>query len=400
MRNGPARVLAVATSLGLAGIVVAPFTSDAATTPAPTATPTLVYTLKSKAPSRWTASDDGSTVAVATAIRKRGSSRETPVVDVVDLRTNTTRTLTIKAPQYQPIDVSLSGDGRYLSWTTADYFDGPKGSFVVDPTTWVRDLASGGTSRYPHFDGSLSGGDGTTLIGIRGPMKRWDVLVNGVYGDEVNRGVGVLKLATGEFVPAPGRDSRRTEHLPLDVTPDGSTFAFQFKGRCFAMNTVTRATTSLGACEEYDEARLTRDGRTAFTSARGWVDTTTGQLAGPAFDVTPFAGKARSWISGVAGLGLDHVIVQCTPSVTRIGGKQQLATPRRTYLLDRATRSYAPLAAPTAPLDTSGDFTSPYTVSTADGDELFWGDGTKIWRSNTVPAGPAGPLPADCQPIR
>lgn len=372
------------------------------TTPVPTAAPTLVYTLakRNTSTSRWTASADGSTVAIATAITNRRTNVATPIIEVLDLRTSTKRTFKLKASQYLPVDASLSADGRYLAWTTAKQRKGPSRSKIVDPTTWVRDLQTGTLRKYPHIDGNLYHGDGTFLVGIRGPMQRWKVQEDGQFSGEIDKGAGIYRLATRAFTAAPGRDTRTTQHQILSSTPDGSAFLVQFGGRCTVVTTATKTTKDLGACRDFAAGDLSADGTTAFIDSRGWIDTATGQLVGPALDQAPFAGDARAWTSGAAGTDLGAVIVQCTPGITSLDDDQQFTAPRRTYRLDRATRLFAPLAGPTTPLADPGSFITGIVQATAVGDELFWGDGQKVWRVATAPVGPAGPLPADCLPIR
>lgn len=402
MRNVPLR-LVLATSgacaCALVGGSIATATASAMTIPAPTATPTLVYTLTSKQPSRWDVSADGSTVAIATAVANRRTGKDTPVIEVLDLRTSTKRTFKLKASQYLPVDASLSADGRFLAWTTAKQRKGPRGSTMVDPTTWVRDLQGGTLRKYPHIDGSLFDGDGTFLVGARGPMQRWRVQEDGQFLGEITKGMGIYRLATRRFVAAPGRDTRAKAHQILAATPSGSAFLVQFGGRCSVVTTATRTAKDLGACKDFPAGDLSADGATALIDSRGWIDTATGALIGPALDQAPFAGDGRAWASGAAGTDLRAMIVQCTPGITSLDDGQEFTARRRTYLLDRTTRLYAPLAGPTTPLADPGYFTTGLVQATAAGDQLFWGDGATVWRVATTPVGPAGPLPADCMPI-
>jgi hypothetical protein len=401
----PTRAIA-ATCIGLfaaAGLATAAAaTASAETTPAPapTATPTLVYTLGNKIPSHWAVSGNGRMLAVATGKPSRRTGDYTPIIEVHDLVAGTTKVIKVPAAQYLPVDPGFSGDGRYLSWTTATVRKGPKRSKIVDPTTWVRDLTTGGTRKVPHFDGNLFLGDGSFVVGFRGPVQRWKLQRDGSSTGELNRGAGVHSFTTGKFTAAPGRDTRTTVHGLMSTTADGAKFISQFGGRCTLVTTATGATTDLGACGDYAIANLSADGTTAFIDSRGWIDTATGQLVGPALDQAPFTGDARAWLNGPAGDRLNGFIVQCTPDIMSFDDDEQFTAPRRTFLLDRATRSFAPLAGPNTPLATTGYFMTGFTHVTAAGDELFWGDGKKIWRVATTPVGPAGPLPAGCMPIR
>lgn len=395
MRNVQVR-LALAAAAGLATTAAV---ASAEATPAPTATPELVYTLKGRIPSSWVVSANGRMLAVATGKTSRRTGLYTPVIEVHDLVADTTKVIKVPASQYLPVDASFSGDGRYLSWTTATVRKGPKRSKIVDPTTWVRDLTTGSTRKVPHFDGNLYAGDGSFVVGFRGPLQRWKLQRDGSATGEIDRGAGVYSFTTGKFTVAPGRDTRTTVHGLTSTTASGSTFISQFAGRCTLVTTATGATTDLGACSESDTATLSDDGTTAFVSNRGWIDVATGQLSGPPLDQAPFSGDARAWTSGAAGADLHGIVVQCTPGITSLDDDQEFTAPRRTYLLDRTTRLYAPLAGPTTPLADPGYFTTGLVQVTAAGDQLFWGDGTTVWRAATTPVGPAGPLPADCMPI-
>lgn len=404
-------VLRAVGALSIVGAVAvtAPGGAIAATDPAPPATPALAYTLKSKNSAMWTVSANGRLLGISTWVSNRKTGAVTPTIEVVNVATGTSTTMKVPDAQYLPPDPSFSSDGRYLSWTTATSKPGPKRldgthkrkrpTLIWDPTTWVRDLTTGAVRKFKHYDGNFDRGDGSFLYVYRGPITRWTEPGN---GPELPKAAGVLFLATGRFVALPAH-AKTPAQVPVgtDTTPTGSKVAYVANNTCHVLTTATGAVATLGLCKNVTDLDLSDDGTTAFSdSLGGWVDATTGAKLGAPLDAAVLnVERGRSSVYGEANGDLSQIIVVCTPGLDPTkNDDSEWQLPRRTYLLDRTTRLYAPLAGPATPLDDTGFFVTGLILPTAAGDELFWGDGMKVWRESTAPTSTPAPLPADCQP--
>lgn len=367
----------------------------AATDPAPPAAPAVAYTLPGKNPADWVVSGDGSKLAIGTWTYVKLTKEYTATITLVDLRTGAATTMDVPDSQYYPPDPGLSNDGRFLSWTTAT-IRGRKGKALLwTPTTWVRDLTTGQDRAFKNFDGNVGGGDGTFMYGYQGPTKRWG---DPGVGEEQPKAEGVLQLAAGRFVPLPGRVTRRSRHTDVTLTPTGKA-AYVYRNRCWSLDALSGVAHRLGACDDATTLAISNDGSTVFADELGgWIDATTGAKRDGTFDAKSYVkATTRSWVMTSLTGDLSKLLVVCFPGTNP--KKDDLAKkPRRAYVLDRASGLYAPFAGPTGPISANDRFTTNFVAPTLDGDEVLWDIGSQIWRGSTTPTGPAGPLPAECQP--